>query len=109
LGVAYLKEGILLREAAIKTPILVMGGIIGSQVPLFLKYDLTLTASSIEKLEQIDKAANEMDVTAKVNLKIDTGMERIGVHYYNATGFLQAALRCRNVNIEGIFFALCQC
>jgi alanine racemase len=103
LGVAYLEEGILLREASIKTPILVMGGIIGSQIPLFLKYDLTLTASSIEKLEQIDEAAKEMDVTAKVHLKIDTGMERIGVHYYNATGFLEAALKCRNVNIEGIF------
>ena len=39
IGVAFLEEGILLREAGIRTPILVLGGIIGNQVPLFLQYD----------------------------------------------------------------------
>ena len=42
---------------ASKTPILVLGGIIGNQVPLFLEHDLTLTASSVEKLQQINEAA----------------------------------------------------
>jgi alanine racemase len=84
LGVAFLEEGILLRQAGITTPILVLGGIIGNQVPHFLKHDLTLTASSVEKIEQIEAAAQQMGVTAKVHLKIDTGMERIGVHYYSA-------------------------
>ena len=93
----------LLRRAGIKTPILVLGGIWGSQIPEFLRADLTLTASSIEKLEAIDRAAEAMGVTARVHLKIDTGMERIGVHYYNAEGFLEAALRCRHVRVEGIF------
>ena len=35
LGVAFLEEGILLRNAGISTPILVLGGIIGNQIPLF--------------------------------------------------------------------------
>ncbi len=103
LGVAVLEEGILLRKAGIQTPILVLGGIWGSQIPLFLKYDLTLTASSIEKLHQIDQAAEALGVTARVHLKIDTGMERIGVHDYNAEGFLEAALQCQHVRVEGIF------
>ncbi len=103
LGVAVLEEGILLRKAGIRTPILVLGGIWGSQIPLFLKYDLTLTASSIEKLTQIDQAAAALGVTARVHLKIDTGMERIGVHDYSAEGFLEAALRSRHVQVEGIF------
>ncbi|MCP5096486.1 MAG: alanine racemase, partial [Chloroflexi bacterium] len=103
LGVAYLEEGILLREVGITAPILVLGGIIGNQVPLFLQHDLTLTASSIEKLEQIDKAAQRMDVQAKVHLKIDTGMERIGVHYYSAQGLLDAALACKYCLVEGIY------
>ena len=46
IGVAFLEEGILLREAGIDTPILVMGGILGNQIPLFLQHNLTLTASS---------------------------------------------------------------
>ena len=103
LGVAVLEEGILLRRAGIRTPILVLGGIWGSQIPLFLKYDLTLTASSIEKLEQIEQTASAMGKTARVHLKIDTGMERIGVHDYSAEGFLETALRCRHIHVEGIF------
>jgi alanine racemase len=103
LGVAYLEEGLLLREANIKIPILVLGGIIGSQIPLFIKNNLTLTASSIEKLEHIDQVAGELGAKPRVHLKIDTGMERIGVHYYNAEGFLEASLRCKNIFVEGIF------
>ena len=71
--------------------------------PSFLEHDLTLTASSIEKLQQTNDAARAMGKTAKVHLKIDTGMERIGVHYYSATGLLEAALACDYCQIEGIY------
>ena len=103
LGVAFLEEGILLREEGISAPILVLGGLMGSQVHLFLDYDLTLTASSIEKLEQIEAAARDRGQPARVHLKIDTGMERIGVHYYSAGELLEATLRCGHVEVEGIF------
>ena len=103
IGVAVLEEGILLRQNGIRMPILVLGGILGNQVPGFLKHDLTITASSIDKLSQVDEIAAQMGVKAKVHLKIDTGMERIGVHYYNAHSFLESALKCRSINYEGIY------
>ncbi len=103
LGVAVLEEGILLREKGISSPILVLGGILGNQIPAFLKYDLTLTASSIEKLEQINAAAFRLGIKAKVHLKIDTGMERIGVHYYNADNFIRRAFELKHVFVEGVF------
>ena len=103
LGVAYLEEGIMLREAGVTIPVLVLGGIIGNQVPLFLQHDLTITASSVEKLSQIDKVAAELGVRARVHLKIDTGMERIGVHYYNAESLLEAAFNCQHCDVEGIY------
>jgi len=103
LGVAFLEEGILLRDAGVRTPILIMGGIVGNQVPHFLAHDLTLTASSVGKLRQIDDAAREMGVTARVHLKIDTGMERIGVHYYSAGDLLAASLECKHCVSEGIY------
>lgn len=102
-GVAFLEEGIMLRQAGIPTPILVLGGIIGNQIPIFLQYNLTLTASSVEKLQQIDTAAQQMGVRARVHLKIDTGMERIGVHYYSAAALLEAALHCQHCDVEGIY------
>jgi alanine racemase len=103
LGVAFLEEAVALREAGITTPILVMGGIFGDQIPIFLRHGLTLTASSIDKLRQIDEIAGRLSVTATVHLKIDTGMERIGVHYYNARGLLERAADCPRVRVEGIY------
>jgi alanine racemase len=103
LGVAVLEEGILLRENGIRMPILVLGGILGNQVPGFLKHNLTINASSIDKLLQVDEIASHLGVKARVHLKIDTGMERIGVHYYNAESFLETALHCQSLVIEGIY------
>jgi alanine racemase len=103
LGVAVVEEGILLREKGINIPILVLGGVWGNQVPLFLKHNLTITASSIDKIKMIDETAEQMKARAIVHLKIDTGMERIGVHHYNAENFLEAAYNCKNIIVEGIY------
>jgi alanine racemase len=103
LGVAVLEEGILLRERGIHMPILVLGGILGNQVPYFIQHNLTITASSVDKLWHVDEVAEQLGLVAKVHLKIDTGMERIGVHYYNAESLLETALQCRHIEVEGIF------
>lgn len=103
IGVAVLEEGILLREMGINTPILVLGGIWKEQIPEFIKHDLTLTASSVERLLQIEQAAETLKKKATVHLKIDTGMERIGVHYYSAHTLQEAALNCKHVDVEGIY------
>lgn len=103
LGVAFLEEGILLRENGVRTPVLVLGGILGNQVPHFLEHELSITASSVDKLQQVDETAAALKVRARVHLKIDTGMERIGVHYYSAESLLEASLKCKHVEIEGIF------
>ena len=103
-GVAVLEEGILLREIGISAPILILGGIWGDQIPKYIEHDLMLTASSVERLEQIAQAAESLKKVARVHLKIDTGMERIGVHYYNAHILQEAALKySRYVTVEGIY------
>ncbi len=103
LGVAVVEEAILLREAGITLPILVMGGILGNQIPIFIKNNLTITASSISKLEQIEQAAESLKKKAMVHLKIDTGLERIGVHYYNAENFIKRASEFQNIIVEGVY------
>jgi alanine racemase len=103
IGVAYLEEGLRLRQEGLRLPILVLGGIVGEQIPLFLDHDLTLTASSIDKLRAIDEHAAATQRRAKVHIKIDTGMERIGVHWYSAPKLLEASLRCSHVDVEGVF------
>jgi len=103
LGVAYLEEGVRLRQAGVRAPVLVLGGLIGEQLPKFIEHDLTLTASSLDKLRAIDECAKALGRRARVHLKIDTGMERLGVHWYNAAELLEASLAARHVEVEGIF------
>jgi alanine racemase len=102
-GVALVEEGITLRRLGIENPILVMGGIWTRQIPLFLEHSLTFTAPSIARLRDIEDAAAAHGARAKVHLKIDTGMERIGVHHYSAEGLLEAAARSPHVEVEGIY------
>lgn len=103
IGVAVVEEGVYLRELGVEANILVMGGIWGDQIPLYLQNRLTLTASSVERLEQINDIARTMGIKARVHLKIDTGMERIGVQYFNASSLQEKSLKCANIEVEGIY------
>jgi alanine racemase len=109
LGVAFLEEGIALRRAGVTAPILVLGGIIGNQIAHFLEYDLEITASSPFKLQQIEEIAKETNKRAKIHLKIDTGMERIGIHHDNAPKLFEAAVAAKHCDLAGVFshFACC--
>lgn len=102
-GVAYLEEGICLRNAGIKAAILVFGGILGSQVQDFLAHDLEMTASSVSKLEAIEDVAAREKKVARVHLKIDTGMERVGIHHYNADRLIEAAVSARHCEVVGVY------
>jgi len=103
LGVAFVEEGIELRKAGVQVPILVFGGIFDSQIKHFIDYDLDLTASSVDKLKSIEETASWLGKKARVHLKVDTGMERIGVHYYNADNFISEALNQKNIEVVGLF------
>jgi alanine racemase len=102
-GVALVEEGIALRRLGIGNPILVMGGIWTLQIPLFLEHRLSVTVPSIARLRDIEEAAAAAGARARLHLKIDTGMERIGVHHYSAEGLLEAAARSPHCDVEGIY------
>lgn len=103
LGVAYIEEAVHLREKGIKIPILVLGAIDEHQLDLYLKYNIDTTGSSIEKLENISKKAEKVGKIAKVHLKIDTGMGRIGVQWDRKEEFIKKAYTLPNIEIVGIF------
>ena len=103
LGVAFLEEGVALRRAGVRVPILVMGGIFGPQAASLIEHDLEITVSSLDKLRQVEAAAESLRRRAVVHLKVDTGMERIGVHSYNAGPFIEAAAASRWCEIRGVY------
>ncbi|MFZ5637275.1 MAG: alanine racemase [Pseudomonadota bacterium] len=103
LGVAFLEEGIALRRAGVRLPILVMGGIFGPQIGRFIVHDLEITVSSLDKLRRVEAAAEALGRKATIHLKIDTGMERIGVHSYSAGPFIEAAVASRWCAVKGVY------
>ncbi|MCB0833287.1 MAG: alanine racemase [Bacteroidetes bacterium] len=101
LGVGFLEEGIFLRQNDIDSPILVMGGILGYQLKKFLQNDLEITVSSLELAKHINESAGRQKV--RVHLKIDTGMERIGVSHTYAVEFVRRVANMKNIEIVGIY------
>lgn len=103
LGVAFLEEGIALRKAGIKLPILVMGGICAGQLEHFFDHDLEITVSSLDKLRLVEEAAQQKNKKAIIHLKIDTGMNRIGVQPRSAAALIDASLNSSHCVIKGVY------
>lgn len=103
LAVARLEEGVFLREAGITVPILVLGLTLKEQAELLVLYDITPAVSEFEMLEKLSKSAIKMNKIAKIHLKVDTGMGRIGIFPQEVLGFIKKAKSLKNVEIEGIF------
>ena len=102
-GVAFLEEGIALRRAGIRIPILVLGGILGRQITQLIEHDLEITVSSLDKLRKVEATAEAMGRKAIIHLKIDTGMERIGVHSETCAPFIEAAVAARWCVVKGVY------
>jgi alanine racemase len=102
-GVALPEEAIHLRELGITKPILVAGGTLPEQVRLYAEYDLTFTGSSIELLDAAEEVACSAGRRIKTHLKIDTGMERVGVREYEAEALIEKSTACSHLQIEGIY------
>jgi alanine racemase len=102
-GVALPEEGIHLRSVGITKPILVAGGTLPGQVHVFAEYDLTLTGSSIELLDVAEDISYSTGKRIKTHLKIDTGMERVGVREYEAEALIEKSTAYSHLEIEGIY------
>lgn len=102
-GVATVEEGVHLRGLRVTKPILVAGGTLPDQVPLFAEHDLTLTGSSIELLTTAEQVSQETGKHIRAHLKFDTGMERVGLHEYEAEPLIEFSLRLKHVDVEGIY------
>ncbi|MDK9701432.1 MAG: alanine racemase, partial [bacterium] len=102
-GVGFLEEGVWLREAGIDQPVLVLGGIANDQLEHYLEYDLTLACASPAVARNISAAAKKTGKRAKVHLKIDTGMRRLGVYFDRAKEFAETVTKLPGIEIEGLF------
>lgn len=102
LAVAIPEEGLPLRDSGVKCPIHILGEIAESQSHLLIDYDLTPTVSKLETVKVLNELAVTRKIKKKVHIKIDTGLNRIGITPGNAVNFIEKVLELSNIEIEGL-------
>jgi alanine racemase len=105
LAVATVDEGIQLRNAGIRTPILVLGPVDGEEISTAITSQLQLSVGTYESIEAISNAARSLivDEPVKVHLKIDTGMRRFGCMPDQASSFAKRISIDNNLELVGVF------
>ncbi|MBI3182913.1 MAG: alanine racemase [Myxococcales bacterium] len=102
LGVALVEEGIELRAAGVKAPILVLGGTYEGGYELMVEHELSPAVFRIDHLSRLERAAARLGQSVSAHLKLDTGMGRIGLLPSELEAFLDAAKRVRRVSLDGL-------
>ncbi len=101
LGVVMLDEAVELRRAGIKVPILNMGTILPSQAHYVIEYDLEQIVFRPEMALLLSREAKTKNRSAKIHIKIDTGMSRYGVHYSEAVNTIIKIVSIPHIDIIG--------
>ena len=83
-GIADVSEGIRLRQAGVKLPLLIYRGCITEGLDAVVEYDIQPFVSSLEYAKAVEKAAEKADKKVKVHLKVDSGMSRAGCRWEDA-------------------------
>lgn len=100
LAVALLEEALEIRKRFPKIPILCLGVITSNEVELCIQNQITITINSLEtarELLQVDCR------TLKVHLKLNTGMNRLGISSLEELKKVMALLEKHHIVIEGIY------
>ena len=103
LAVATVAEGLELRRAGFVEPILILGLIPHEAAQVVVENNLTQAVADIELAEKISAAAVRLDKIARVHLKIETGMGRIGADPKVAVDLAKKISALPNVEVEGLF------
>ena len=102
LGVAWVPEGIQLRKAGIRLPILVMAGAMVDEMKEVLSYRLTPVVYQSQQVQALEKLAKKKGQKVKVHIKIDSGMGRLGASSKKDLLDLAAMLRrASHLTVEG--------
>ncbi len=102
-GVACLYEVIELRKAGIKLPILNMAPTFADEASAVLEYDYEATVFSFDIAKKISDAAVAFGKNAKIHIKVETGMGRVGMAPEDVVKLVQEIKKLPNIVVEGLF------
>jgi len=103
-GVTCTNEGIDVRKAGVRKPILVLTSFWPGEQANLLKYDLTPVIHRCEQLAALERAAKKYSRREAVSfhLKIDTGMNRIGIATSDVECFARQLVKCKHLSLGGV-------
>jgi alanine racemase len=103
LACADIEEGIVLRRAGVRVPVLVFGALSVSDLDGLFEFALTPTISTPSAAHAVQAAAARHGKRLGYHLKIDTGMNRLGFRHDNLGRTLPALLGSANLQLEGVY------
>jgi len=102
-GVARLEEGLELRQAGIEAPVLVLGSTPPGMLSAAVKGGISMAVWDVEQVRAAEAAAGANGGRARLHLKVDTGMTRLGAHPGEALGIARALSASKALVFEGTF------
>jgi alanine racemase len=116
-GVTCTDEGVAVRQAGVRKPILVLTSFWPGEEARLIEYGLTPVIHRCEQLQQLDRAAahrsgRSLDRSARRNsprkrvsfhLKIDSGMNRLGIAPGDVDCFAKQLAKCKHLELTGVF------
>ena len=103
-GIAIIEEGIELRRAGFEKPILVLGFTPHQLYDELLKYDIIQTVFQYDMAKRLSDTAVSLGKQAKIHLKVDTGMTRIGFKDTDESiQIIKEISKLPNITIDGIY------
>jgi len=104
LGVAFVQEGVTLRKAGIRCPIIVLTPTLEAELATLLKNKLTPQISSYEGAKALSKVAQKLHLKkVGVHVKLDTGMGRVGFQAQGVQEFIDQLLSLPIIKIEAFY------
>jgi len=102
-GVARVNEALELRQAGIDCPILILGYTPQNRLQEMVAERVSMTTWDLDQIQAISAAASQISQTARVHLKVDSGMSRLGISPADAPSLLESAAQLPHLQIEGLF------
>jgi alanine racemase len=104
-GVTCTDEGIAVREAGVRKPVLILTGFVPGEETRLVKHDLTAVIHRCDQLQVLERAAGRRGgrKPASFHLKIDTGMNRLGIASSDIDCFARQLAKCKHLQLTGIF------
>lgn len=103
LAIGILEEAISLRKIGVNCPILNLGYTIVDQAALIVEHDIIQNICTLGMAQALSDFAKKQNKKAKVHIKIDTGLGRLGIFYDQTLQFAEKIYKMPNLVIEGIY------